>query len=909
MSRRTETDWARLARLLDAVIDLAPDRRSAKLSELDASPSEIERIEAMLAREETRSSGLNALVDQLADCDQYNQGSGSAGMVLGRWRLVRPLGEGGMASVWLAERADGSVAQQVAVKCLKTGLYSPELRALFVREQQILARLQHPHIARMYDSGIADNGLPYLVMELIDGQPLTDWCDQRRLDLLQRLNLFDQVLDALRFAHRQLIVHRDLKPGNILVDQRGDLKLLDFGIARLLDDESPDAPITRYRGLTPEYAAPEQMAGERVGLAADIYALGLLLHELLTGRRPPRDATERQLHPASRQLGRSTDGFDPVASAACRHSTPSRLKRELKGDLDAIIGRCLAQRPQDRYPDVASLQQDLDAWRQRRPVSARRVGPGRRARLFLTRHWLPSTALAAVLLAMGLGTTVALYEAGRAEAEAEAARAAQARAEAAQARAVAVREFVVELFRGEIPLVPADQLPTTRQIVDRGVARARDPEASPPELRAEMLTVLGEILTSRRQYDEAAELLDEAMMLISSSPEPDESWLAEALENAAHLAHQRRDLGAAQDYVARQVALLEKIAPESEELYYALRVQVSIDLDRQDMQLAEKRLNALIARVEQHEGLAYLQTLLLGDLGVLHARNGDLATAGEAFHRQLELRLADPEERVDVVANTMANLGYLNLGLGQLERAEGYFRQALEHLLPITERPLRPRANAHQGLAEIHWRLARYDQALMEIELGWQEWRRILSLSPEEDHYFPALHRGLILARAGRHEEAVAELGRAWTLMVDSDDVLPRYRAETVMYLSKGHCALGQVEAAAPWLALVQDHLGPDTEHLAHEVRAYCKLAGGAAPDPDQALPMSVVLGDERQLGDLILVVRRELLRAALLDAAGRHEEAHGTRLSAHQRLAGNPQFAEHPLLSTINTLLAESGG
>ncbi len=909
MDKQTPPDWTRIAELLDAVLDLAPDDRAQRLGELGASAAEIERVETMLAHEQTRGPELNPLIKGLAALqDELETGRDGTveGAVLGRWRLVRPLGEGGMASVWLAERADGTVDQQVALKCLKAGLYSPELRDLFAREQQILARLQHPHIARMYDSGIADNGLPYLVMELIDGEPLTTWCDRQRLDPGERLALFDQVLDALLFAHRELIVHRDLKPANILVDRRGDLKLLDFGIARLIDDTSPDQPLTRYRALTPEYAAPEQLAGERVGLSADIYALGLLLHELLAGRRASRDPIERQLQPASSQVMRADADFDPAASAERRRRTPARLKQELRGDLDAIINRCLAERPEDRYPGVDSLRQDLEAWRQRRPVSARRVGPGHRARLFLKRHWLPTSTLTAVLLAMGLGTAIALNQANRAEAEAQAARSAQRQAEAAQARAVAVREFVVELFRGEIPLLPADQLPTTRQIVDRGVERAQDPDSGPPEVRAEMLTVLGEILTSRQQYDEAAALLEEAMRLMLASPEPDLEWLAEALENATMLAHSRRDLDAAQDYAARLVALLEQIQPDSTNLFFAQRMQLSIDLDRLALPVAAARIEGLLARVERHSDpeADAIKLTLLGDLGVLHGRHGDLVAAGEAFHRQLTLRLADPDARVDVLANTMNNLGYLYQELGQLSLAASYYRQALDRTESVEERPLRQRANAHHGLAGIFWRQGRHEAALDEVDRAWREWLRLLAAKPEDDRLFPAVNRGLILARAGRHHEAAPEPRLAWALMTEQDDIIDQQRAEVALYLALSLCALGETEEAETWLSRGAAHRVSASESLEAEARAYCQLRSGLVPDPDQALPMALVLGDEARLGDRILVVRRELLRADLLEAAGREAEARAARISARNRLTGSPDLADHPILLAIDARL-----
>jgi tetratricopeptide (TPR) repeat protein len=334
------------------------------------------------------------------------------GATCGPYAIVRPLGEGGMGRVYLAERAD--VGLQVALKVVREGRFAaPDRVRRFLRERRVLARLEHPHIARLLDAGVTSAGTPYLAMELVEGEPLTAWCERRRLPLPERLRLFRQVCAAVHYAHGRLVVHRDLKPSNVLVDRDGAVKLLDFGVAKLLDDEERDeTAITREAAplATPEYAAPEQLAGEPVTTASDVYALGVVLYELLTARRPHYFASRA---PADIAGTLATARPEPP-SAVVPRTDP--LRRRLRGDLDAITLKALARDPADRYTSVGQLADDIERYGAGRPTLARRAPVGERVARFVRRHRVGVAAGSLLGLTLLAGAGATAWQARQAEA-------------------------------------------------------------------------------------------------------------------------------------------------------------------------------------------------------------------------------------------------------------------------------------------------------------------------------------------------------------------------------------------------------------------------------------------------------------------------------------------------------------
>ena len=500
--------WRRLSPLLDALLELEPEARAESMASLrEEDPQLADDLAELLRLEEDSDDFLSEpLVAPLPGL--------RAGVTIGPYRLERMLGEGGMGQVWLAQRDDGLYQRRVALKLLRPGLADPNLRLRFTRERQILARLEHPHIARLLDAGISGDGQPYLALEYVEGEPITDWCLAHDVAVDARLNLFQQICRALSHAHANLIVHRDLKPSNILVTPQGEVRLLDFGIAKLLDtpDNVPDRTRTGARAFTLHYAAPEQLRGEPVTTMTDVYALGMVLFELLADGRPYRfkrqsDAEweEAILHAdpmrPSQLLQRAAEDRDNAERAQAL----KRRARAVAGDLDNIVLKALSKRPEQRYASVEALAHDVQRHRDGRPVSARRQRIGYRFGKYVQRHrWALLTAtfaLAVVVAALGIVAW-------------------QARAALEQAnRAQAMQDFVVGLV-GQAGSASATGQLDLRMLLDGGLQRVDRELASQPEARAELYGVIAQLRMGIGDYAQALQLLRRQQRLIATLDDP-----------------------------------------------------------------------------------------------------------------------------------------------------------------------------------------------------------------------------------------------------------------------------------------------------------------------------------------------------------------------------------------------------
>ena len=547
----------------------------------------------------------------------------------GPYRACERIGQGGMGEVFRAERADGSFQRHVAIKRMHGGYAG--LAARFVRERQLLARLQHPNIAQLIDGGFDAQGQPWLAMELVAGQPIHRWCDLRQATLDARVRLMIQLCRAVDHAHRHLVVHRDLKPGNVLVDAEGNAKLLDFGIARLLDDDDEH---THTHAMTPAWSAPEQRMGEPATTASDLYQLGLLLRLLLSGF-PPSPTTARM----SRQFDDLLldDRAAAQAIAEARGTTVDALSRRLHGDLDAIVALATAERPTQRYPAASAFAADLERWLDGLPVSARDTERGYRLQRALRRYW---PALAAGLAALAfLGYHIHQLDAEReraVRAQAEEARQRQL-AEQQRDKANATADYFATLFELQTPARIADHEISARDLLDHGRTTLQSDRRMPHEIRMHLLIATAAAYGEISRSTEEIELLESAIRTMEGHPVPTPDTLANA--------------------------------------YQALALAKNLSGDYAGAEQAADKGLALYASGKASEPGARLS--LLQVKAMLHARASRADAAADAYRRIL----AESEgllHRSDIVRTRVGALTNLAMRTSDLKEAEAMYREALE---------------------------------------------------------------------------------------------------------------------------------------------------------------------------------------------------------------------------------------
>lgn len=595
-TRLSPDDWALALSLLDEALQQPADQRSAWLGQQLAGTTSAVAAQARRLLAQRQSLDAAGFLD--AGPGWSGTGSADAGPGLpdriGPYRLLQPLGEGGMGTVWLAERDDGQMMRRVAVKLPHAGPGQGALAARLLRERDALVALEHPHIARLYDVLSGPHATPALVLEHVPGLPIDRHCAEHALGLPQRLRLFEQVLAAVQYAHERLVLHRDLKPSNILVTPAGEVKLLDFGIAALLGDDGAahaTGVLTREGGrpMSLPYASPEQVTAQPLGTASDVYALGVLLYELVTGCSPyqPARATPAGLEqaiveqdpapPSSRWTG--SDGARAEAFGGAR---PQQLQQALRGDLDAIVLHALRKRPQDRYPGAGWLALDLRRWQAHEPVAARRPDTAYRLGRFLRRHAVAAMASATVAVALVAGAGVAVWQARIAREEAR--------------RAEDIKAFLIDLFEAG-GIDRADAVRKQRQTLGDLLEQSADALqqqglASQPGLRTELQGVVGRLLNDLALTDSALALRRTRLAQLEAAQAPPHQR-GEALRELAATQAQRGDDADARRTLEQAVTVL---APHADEAAQTQRWAAEAALA--EMDLFQARTDAAGARLE-----------------------------------------------------------------------------------------------------------------------------------------------------------------------------------------------------------------------------------------------------------------------------------------------------------------------
>jgi len=874
------------ALLLD-VLEQPPDARGDYLYQSTDDPQLRQLVEQLLAVHANADRRLGRLARRLGG---DSQASAAPPLSLperaGPYRLERELGRGGMSVVCLGHRDDGQFEQTVAVKLLPGGPMLASLSRRFDGERRILARLEHPNLARLIDGGVTDEGWPYLAMEYVDGVPIDEYCDRERLDVAARLALFEQVLEAVQYAHRNLVVHRDIKPSNILVTGEGRVKLLDFGIAKVLEDaaESADATeLTRLGGrpMSPAWASPEQLGGQPVTTASDIYSLGLLLYRLLTGHPPHAAGTadlqarresmlEREpTRPSLKVLEAAGDNeCSPEELAQRRASGPRRLSRALAGDLDNIVLTALRREPERRYATAEQFAADIQRHRAGLPVRARPDTWAYRSGKFIARHRLAvaGAVLVPMMIIGGLVVHTERLQVERDKAELAAAQAEQARVEAEAAARMAsleaqrsdrVSDYLVSLFRAAAPAQARGDVVTAQDLVALGAGQLTDLETE-PLLRAALLTTLGEVNGALGQYREANSLFAEALEIYRGDPDADAALTAEAwnqfgvslfllgqLAEAEQAYHEALSVApeAAGQLRARTLNHLDvvhadsnRFAQSSDALEDALALLEALAPGSEDHAMTLNILGTVRSRQGRHdEAIAMMQqalemrralfghdhpdtTITLSNLGVVFSEAGRPAEARLHISEALEIDRVILGPDHPSLATLLNQLAAQELRLGEPEAAMEHLRQALD--LQI----------AHIG--EIHplTGFILVDMAVAHKDLGDY---------PEAERFF---RRAIEVERAVHGDEAwvlartLQGLGELKTVMGEWDE------AESLLMesLNMRRSMLGDdsEEAAASHLALAQLDVqrGRREQALAHALAAQATYRQRLAADDSRRM-------------------------------------------------------------------------
>jgi tetratricopeptide (TPR) repeat protein/predicted Ser/Thr protein kinase len=851
-----EGRWERLSALLDRTLACAPDERMAFIDAECAGDSELAtELKSLLAAQDIQHGPIESLAAALGSSVGDDEYAGS--VRIGPYRLVRELGRGGMGVVYLARRADGQYRREVALKLAQSPVFEKGLRDRFFAERDILARLAHRNIAALFDGGVTEEGHPYFTMEYVDGRPVDRYCDEERLDITSRVRLFLQICDAVASAHRSLVVHRDLKPNNVFVDAAGQVKLLDFGIAKLLDPlRTGDETQPAVRLFTRDYASPEQVRGALVTTASDVYSLGALLYRLLTGTMAHRFEEDTPSH-----VERVICDIEPAPPG-------------VDADLDNIVLKALSKDPARRYASVELFAQDLDHYLRGLPVAARADSAAYRAGKFVRRHRIAVAASLLVVAALVTGTVTTMVQARRAQ--------------AAAARAQRVSMLVTDLFKLAEPGRVQGGAITARELLDRGTERIAVELADDPDAQATMYGVVGRLYRNLALTEPAGRALERAMELRRQTAGPNSLAFAEALNNLADLQEQRGEYAPAEKSYRDALGLRRRLgAPPSQ-------VAASLEGIGRVLSAAGKHAEAQAPLAEAldmrrrhggERGTEIVETM--HELALAYLRQGNSSAGEPLFREAVEISRRLPAVSADLRINGLVNLARLRHRFERKpQEAQTLYREALDlsrrwypsgHpdiALCLSELAGALRDGGEPAEAEKLAResLAMYQQLYgaqhREVIVATERLARILTARGNVDEAARLLHQAFTASRASLgegHPVTLSVLGELATflqtrgavaeaaeLLENAVAVTRRTYGENDVYVARAWAALGEFHAATGDYARAEQEL-----RRAVEVRRQIHAAG------------------HWRIGEA------EAALGAVLSDLGRHEEAETLLVSA----------------------------
>jgi serine/threonine protein kinase/Tfp pilus assembly protein PilF len=779
---------------------------------------------------------------------------------IGPYRVLRTLGVGGMGEVFLAERADAEFEQQVAIKVVYGGAFARSVQSRLKIERQILAQLDHPNIAHLLDGGSLPDGTTYIVMEYVDGIPIDAFCDSNRLDIVARLRLFQTVCAAVHYAHQNLIVHRDLKPSNILVTAAGVPKLLDFGIAKLLDERQAGhhtLAVTHadIRVMSPDHASPEQVRGQTITTSSDVYVLGVLLYRLLTGTGPffipsmrltdiERAICEKD-SPLPSHAVSADDSAETRRVADARGTSAHRLRRILQGDLDNIVLMAMRKEPERRYASAQQMASDIQRYLDGQPVIARRDTMSYRTAKFVRRHWLPVAASVSVFFLILAFATTTYVQSLRIAAERDRVTEQRALAERERVRAEEVSSFLVNLFKLSNPEENRGNQVTARELLDSGAKRLRAGLNDQPDTKAALLSTVGAVYDSLGQYQDALPILDESLQLqpqahdksrINTLLELGQAHIgagdlagAEApLREALHLS--QTNFGAASQESGRTLWTLGKLR------YQQGQFGEAKDLYKRALGISE---TALAPQTDV--------SAELDDLAQVYAREQQWTLAKQTYQRALEVDRQILGEDHPRVAMHLHNLAVVAQNMGDLRLAETLYRNAIrrkERAYGVGDAQTADAIDNYGLLLQREGRLAEAEPLL----------RNALSMTLSQygpNHYkvgYARVSLAMLLHDQGNLAEAESEFRQALAVYDKSLPANHQWRASLLMLFARLLVDRGKADEA---LAMSDQSLkiwtstspatNPSTAQ-AHAIHAYALAHLGkpreAAEELDAALPV-----------------------------------------------------------------------
>lgn len=693
-------NWKKVKALLGEALEVDARERQAFLQNSGETQQVIAEVESLLEFEDASNRMMNlAAVEFSKEFFDGNVENPHIGRQIGNYKIIGELGQGGMGAVYQATRADGKFEQKVALKLLKREMNTAALRRRFQHEREILATLEHPNIARLLDAGTTDDGIPFIAMEYIEGLPIDEYCERQRLDLNKRLDLFRKVCAAVDFAHRNLVVHRDLKPSNILVTEDGTPKLLDFGISKILSPEfenTDSATVTKLGVMTPGYASPEQLQGKSVTTATDIYSLGVILYELLSGRRPfeARNGDWQEVYQSviEKEPPRPSSVVSRPVFVDKKETSENRLSKTesktvpvnakaLSGDLDNIILKSLRKEPERRYSSAENFAEDIHRHQRGLPVAARPNTFFYRAEKFFQRNRISVTVGVLLLLAIAFGIIATLWQSRIAQAERD-----RARLEAE--KSAKINSFLQNVLTLSNPLLfsenPDSKLKATiAEAIDKAAVTIESELAGQPEIQAEIHYTLGKTYLGQGQYEKAKAQLEKAR----------EKFLQVTPEDLSKVMQIKAILGTLYSFEGGtengEKLLLESVA------YF-----------REDFK-------------KKKESRFWL-AMTLSDLGIVVARNGKIDESESLIREALSIGSELEGQERWLLLNIKGNLGDILVEQGKTDEAINLYKSAIDDGGKLTNKPSVEIGGHFYDLGRVYKRLEKYPEARENVQKAYE---------------------------------------------------------------------------------------------------------------------------------------------------------------------------------------------